>query len=228
MSERIRRITERNRLGRHIEHDERSKGFAIARLATAPKSVSFERHCAPYDQGELGSCTGNAMAGVLMSDPFWKDGRLLTESDAVRLYSEATHLDNIQGSYPPQDTGSSGLGVAKAAKKEGWIKGYEHAFGLDDLIHGLSQRPGLLGIYWYTSFDTPLPSGECRLTPNASVRGGHEVQMFRLDARQKRVWCYQSWGDSWGGLHNGTFWFSFKTLERLLDQHGDATFPVVG
>jgi len=160
MSERIRRITERNRLGRHIEHDERSKGFAVARLATAPKSVSFERHCAPYDQGELGSCTGNAMAGVLMSDPFWKDGRLLTESDAVRLYSEATHLDNIQGSYPPQDTGSSGLGVAKAAKKEGWIKGYEHAFGLDDLIHGLSQRPGLLGIYWYTSFDSPLASGE--------------------------------------------------------------------
>jgi hypothetical protein len=228
MAERIRGITERNRLGRHIEHDERSKNFAVARLTTAPKSATFKRNCPAFDQGELGSCTGNAMAGVLMTDPFWKTGRLLTESDAVRLYSEATHLDKFRGSYPPDDTGSSGLAVAKAAKKEGWIKGYEHAFGLDQLTHGLSQRPGLLGIYWYTTFDSPLSTGECPLTPGATVRGGHEIEMFRLDVEQKRVWCYQSWGPTWGGLHDGTFWFSFDTLTRLLTEHGDATFPTVG
>jgi hypothetical protein len=226
MTARIRGITERNRLGRHIEHDERSKNFAVARVAGAPKSAQYTRHCPPFDQGDLGSCTGNAMAGVLMTEPFWTAGRLLTESDAVRLYSEATHLDKFRGSYPPDDTGSSGLAVAKAAQKEGWITGYEHAFGLDHLTHGLSQRPGLLGIYWYTSFDTPLPSGECPLTPTATVRGGHEVEMFRLDVEQQRVWCYQSWGPMWGGLGNGTFWFSFETLTRLLAEHGDATFPV--
>ncbi len=126
-----------------------------------------------------------------MTDPFWKQGRDLAESDAVRLYSEATHLDKIRGSYPPQDTGSSGLAVAKAAKKEGWFTGYEHAFGLLDLLHGLSQRPGIMGLNWYTSFDSPLPSGECALAAAATVRGGHEVQMFRLDVEQQRVWCYQ-------------------------------------
>ncbi len=117
MAERIRGITERNRLGRHIEHDERSKNFAVARLTTAPKSATFKRNCPAFDQGNLGSCTGNAMAGVLMTDPFWKAGRLLTESDAVRLYSEATHLDKIRGSYPPEDTGSSGLNFLSQAKK---------------------------------------------------------------------------------------------------------------
>ena len=86
----------------------------------------------------------------------------------------------------------------------------------------------MLGIYWYTSFDSPLSSGECPLTPDATVRGGHEIEMFRLDVEQKRVWCYQSWGNTWGGLHDGTFWFSFDTLTRLLAEHGDATFPVVG
>jgi hypothetical protein len=227
MSERSRRITERNRLGRHIEHDERSKGFRVAKVAGALTSAQYTRHCAPFDQGDLGSCTGNAMAGVLMTDPFWTTGRLLTESDAVRLYGEATHLDSIHGAYPPEDTGSSGLAVAKAAKKEGWIPSYDHAFGLDDLLHGLAQRPGLLGIYWYTSFDTPHSTGECPLSPTATVRGGHEVQMFRLDVEQKRVWCYQSWGPTWGGLGNGTFWFSFDTLTQLLAQHGDATFPAV-
>ena len=58
-----------------------------------------------------------------------------------------TARELIQGA---EDTESSGLAVAKAAKREGWIKVYEHAFGLDDLIHGLSERAGLLGIYWYT------------------------------------------------------------------------------
>lgn len=227
MSQRIRVITERYALGRHIEHDERSKNFAVKRLTVGPKSVSYERHCPAFDQGTLGSCTGNAMAGVLMTDPFWKKGRLLGESDAVRLYSEATRLDSIQGSYPPDDTGSSGLGVAKAAKKEGWITGYEHSFSLDQLLDGLSTRPGILGINWYTSFDSPTHNGECPLTPTASVRGGHEIEMFKLDVKKKQVWCYQSWGPTWGGLKNGTFWFSFATLTHLLAEHGDATFPIV-
>jgi hypothetical protein len=227
MSERIRGITERYTLGRHIDHDERSKNFPVAKAKAGIKSARYKRHCPPYDQGDLGSCTGNAMAGVLMTEPFWSTGRLLTESDAVRLYAEATHLDRFRGSYPPDDTGSSGLAVAKAAKKEGWIPGYEHAFGLDHLLHGLSQRPGLLGIYWYTSFDSPLSTGECPLTPGASVRGGHEIEMFRLDVEKKRVWCYQSWGPTWGGLGDGTFWFSYQTLTRLLSEHGDATFPNV-
>jgi hypothetical protein len=227
MSERIRGITGRYALGRHIDHDERSKNFPVAKAKAGIKSARYKRHCPPYDQGDLGSCTGNAMAGVLMTEPFWSTGRLLTESDAVRLYAEATHLDRFRGSYPPDDTGSSGLAVAKAAKKEGWIPGYEHAFGLDHLLHGLSQRPGLLGIYWYTSFDSPLSTGECPLTPGASVRGGHEIEMFRLDVEKKRVWCYQSWGPTWGGLGDGTFWFSYQTLTRLLSEHGDATFPNV-
>jgi hypothetical protein len=141
------------------------------------------------------------------------------------LYSEATHLDGVRGVWPPDDTGSSGLGVAKAARRDGFIAGYEHAFGLDDLLHGLSQRPGLLGISWYSSFDTPRATGECPLDGDATIRGGHEVEMFRLDMEARRVWCYQSWGPSWGGRRDGTFWLSFDTLERLLAEEGDAVFP---
>jgi hypothetical protein len=212
------------RLGRHVEHDERSKAFAVERAPTL-KSARYERHCAPYDQGALGSCTGNAMAGLLMTSPFWTPGRSLTEADAVRLYSEATELDSIKGIYPPDDTGSSGLAVAKAARKEGFIKAYYHAFGLDHVLGALSLRPGILGINWYSSFDVPTSSGECALTADAWVRGGHEVEMFAIDVEQKRVWCYQSWGLTWGGLQNGTFWFAFGTLGRLLSEQGDATFP---
>jgi hypothetical protein len=46
----------------------------------------------------------------------------LTESDAVALYKSATKWTNIRH-VPPSDTGSSGLGVAKAAVKAKYIVG---------------------------------------------------------------------------------------------------------
>ena len=211
------------RLGRHVEHDPRSRAFSAGTAAI--KSVRHKRHGKAFDQGELGACTGNAMAGVLMTEPLWTRGRNLTEADAVALYKAATTLDNIAGSYPPKDTGSSGLGVMKAAVKAKYIAGYSHTFGLEHLLGSLVRSPGILGINWYSSFDNPRPDGQCPFTSSAKVRGGHEVQLFGIDADKKRVWCYNSWGPTWGGRKNGTFYFSWSTLERLLGEQGDATFP---
>ncbi len=211
------------RLGRHVEHDPQSRAFSAGTAAVT--TVTFKRHVSAFDQGDLGSCTGNAMAGVLMTDPLWVSSRVLTEADAVALYKVATKLDNIPGKYPPDDTGSSGLAVMKAAVQAKYITGYAHTFSLDQLLGSLVLRPGILGINWYTSFDSPSPTGECPLTASATVRGGHEVQMFGIDAKKERVWCYNSWGATWGGRKNGTFYFSFKTLKRLLSEQGDATFP---
>ncbi|HTO82757.1 MAG TPA: hypothetical protein VMQ73_11005 [Methylomirabilota bacterium] len=213
------------RLGRHVEHDPRSRAYQAG--TGAIKTVTYKRHGKPFDQGDLGSCTGNAMAGVLMTDPFWVTGRNLGETDAVALYKAATRLDNIKGQYPPEDTGSSGIGVMKAAVKAKYITGYAHTFSLAQLLGSLSLRPGILGINWYDSFDDPRPDGECRLTAGARIRGGHEVQLFGLDASKKRVWCYNSWGPTWGGRRNGTFYLAWKTLDRLLHEQGDATFPRV-
>jgi len=210
------------RLGRQVEHDPASRDFSAGTAAI--KSVRHKRHGTVFDQGELGSCTGNAMAGSLMTEPFWVKGRALTEVDAVKLYKAATKLDSIPGSYPPKDTGSSGLAVMKAAVNAGYLTGYAHSFSLDQLLGSLVLRPGILGINWYTSFDSPKPDGECPLTPSATVRGGHEVELFGLDAEKERVWCYNSWGTTWGGRRNGTFYFSWKTLQHLLDEQGDATF----
>jgi hypothetical protein len=209
------------RLGRHIEHDPLSRNFPAAVAPIA--DVKHVRHGAPFDQGELGSCTGNAMAGALMTAPYYEATRILNEASAVLLYEQATHLDTVPGSYPPDDTGSSGLAVAKAAKREGFITSYAHAFGLQHALGALTIAPVIAGISWYTSFDTPLPTGECPLTPDATVRGGHEVELFGLDVENSQIWAYQSWGPSWGGLGNGTFWFSYATFEQLLADKGDVT-----
>jgi hypothetical protein len=211
------------RLGRHVEHDPRSRAFSAGTAAI--KSVRFKRHGNAFDQGDLGSCTGNAMAGVLMTEPLWIKGRNLAETDAVALYKAATKLDSLPGKYPPDDTGSSGLAVMKAAVKAKYITGYAHTFSLGQLLGSLVLSPGILGINWYDSFDAPSPDGQCRLTASAKVRGGHEVELFGIDAAKKRVWCYNSWGPTWGGRKNGSFYFSWATLQRLLGEQGDATFP---
>jgi hypothetical protein len=210
------------RLGRHVEHDPRSRAFSAGTAVI--KTVTHKRHGKPFNQGNLGSCTGNAMAGLLMTEPFWVRGRAVTENDAVALYKTATKLDSISGSYPPDDTGSTGLAVMKAAVKAKYITGYAHTFSLDQLLGSLVLGPGILGINWYDSFDGPKPDGECPLTSGAKVRGGHEVELFGIDAAKKRVWCYNSWGPTWGGRKNGSFYFSWKTLTRLLGEQGDATF----
>jgi hypothetical protein len=226
MTERLHRLPERHRrLGRHVEHDERSKDYP-AKRAAAVKSVRWKRHCPAFDQGNLGSCTGNAMAGALMTGPLWDGVSRLTEQDALHLYTQASYLDRIPGSYPPHDTGSSALAVAKAAKLERYITSYTHAFGLQHLLEALTLGPGILGVDWYPSFDRPHRTGECAIEKGDEPSGGHEVQMFALDARAKRVWCYNSWGPTWGPKRDGTFWFSFDTLGRLLKRHGDALFPV--
>jgi len=226
MSERREWIPEvYRRLGRYIHHDERSRRY-VAEQAAAIQTVMHARHCAAYDQGNVGMCTGTAETGMLMTDPFWVPGRAMTEADALRLYSEATRIDRYWGTYPPDDTGSSGLAVMKAAKREGLVQSYSHTFSLTQLLGALTLRPGILGVTWYESFDTPLPTGECHLPAGAEARGGHEVELFGLDVEHERVWCYNSWGP-WGAFKDGRFWFSFPVLARLLSEHGDATFAAV-
>jgi hypothetical protein len=208
------------RLGRHVHHDPKSRGFDSPFSAKPLISASWERHCPPYDQGDLGSCTGNAMAGALMTGPLWRPGRMLTEDDALQIYEAATHLDRIPGAYPPDDTGSTGLAVAHAAKLAGLINIYHHAFSVHAALASLGRGPVILGIDWYEGFDTPVGTS-AELQISGSVRGGHEVCLVAIDVDTKMVRGCNSWGADWGD--GGFFSMSFDTLTRLLASDGDCT-----
>jgi hypothetical protein len=218
-------------LGRRIQHDERSRAYpaAMARVKT-----TIHRHDGPVlDQGQLGSCTGNAAAQALNFEVMRRpaDRRLLTEDDAVSYYSWATHHDAAPGFYPPNDTGSSGLAVARALKHGGLISSYRHAFGITHLVGAIPVAPVLIGIPWHEGMFEPDRDGYVSVV--GPVVGGHELVVYGVDVQRACVHVLNSWGESWGvkddaaGIAGGTCRMSYSTLSTLLADQGDATVLVL-
>lgn len=148
------------------------------------------------------------------------------ETTAIAMYSQATHLDPSQGIYPPQDPGTNAVDVCNAAIKDGYIKAFHTAVGLNDTLTTLMQFPIMIGANWYDSFDNPDSKGLISISPDASVRGGHEWELSGIvDPVTKICKAWNSWGEDWGDA--GAMYLSFETLERLLAEQGDATIPVV-
>lgn len=218
-----RKLTLKNvKFGRLVEHDPRSRDFA----ATGPvqkRSVLWGHHAPVLDQGNLGSCTGNATAQLINTDPFAKSrpNGYLTEHDAVTLYSLATRLDNVSGKYPPQDTGSSGLAVAKAGVNLGYFTAYKHTFGFDHFAAVLQNQPVIVGTNWYDGMMTPDAKGF--LSPTGGVAGGHEYLALGVNYEQQFITFLNSWGDGWG--QQGRFFLTFASFQKLLAEQGDVTVP---
>lgn len=224
-------------LGRHVEHDPRSLAYAHGVLPkTAIKSVDWTRRAPIFNQGQLGSCTGNAAAGLLCTDSATRTGLTtvaltgdptlwpVDEELAVEVYKLATTLDNITGSYPPDDTGSSGIGAAKALKKLGLATGYTHAFSLDALKSALQTGPVMVGTVWLDSMFEPTAAGNITVARDGGVAGGHEYVISAYDAGARQFRIDNSWGDGWGV--RGSAWITEADMQWLLSQQGDVTVPV--
>lgn len=207
-------------LGRRVNHDPRSLRYTVAATGSVA-SVEWNRKVAIFDQGELGSCTGNAAAGVLGTDPFFGtvQNLVINEKLAVALYSAATKLDDADGSYPPDDTGSDGNSVAKAARNANYISGWQHITSLDAAQTAIQSGPIITGVNWYEGFDSPDDDGV--VTISGEVRGGHEFELVGYNADKKLWKAANSWGDSWGD--KGYFYFSDVDFAQLLSEDGDAT-----
>lgn len=223
-------VVDGRRLGRHVEHDPRSRDFAFKVDAPAKVeliAVEHKRYGSIFDQGNLGSCTGNAAAGAKNTEPLYHSGsaHTLTESGAKDLYSLASRLDGLSDGYwPPTDTGSSGLAVAKAAKQQGIIGSYSHAFDMDAALAALQAGPVITGVDWYEGFDEPDP-GTGLVVIAGQVRGGHELVARGYEPAASPddalILLDNSWGTGWG--LSGHFKWTVATWRKLLDAQGDVT-----
>lgn len=210
------------RLGRKLEHDEHSRGFQAA-ASPVLRSVSHAHYGVILDQGNTSSCTGNAAAHSLGTRPLYRS-RQYTETDALRLYSRATHLDQWDGNEYPEtaDDGSSGLAVAKAMKESGEISSYTHSFSLAQTLGALVLGPVLIGINFYDDMFTLNKGGF--MIPGGQIAGGHEMCLVSINVAGSYVGGINSWGPHWGKA--GRFKMAFTDLGRLLSEDGDATVAV--
>jgi len=212
------------RLGRHIHLEANRMAVPHAGPAQAVTSKTWARDIPILNQGNVGSCTGNAMDGALGTTPVFQtlpsNHPALDENEALNLYSAAEVIDG-DGPYPPNDNGSTGPSVAQAAQNAGLIKGYNHYKDLNSTLQSLMNGPVIIGMNWYSSFDTPAADGTVAITADAYVRGGHEVLARVVDVTNQMIGFDNSWGTSWGV--NGSFKMSYATLTQLLSEGGDCT-----
>lgn len=213
-------------LGRHVHHDPESKRYAHLASGRQLVAVNHPRRVGILDQGEVGSCTGNACTGALGTTPDFEglpaNHPGLNEAEALKLYSAAEVIDG-NGPYPPNDEGSSGLSVAKGAKNFGLISGYRHALSLADALDALQDGPVLWGTDWKTGMDN-VDATTGLIKYSGTTRGGHELVLRSFDPATGLVGGDNSWGEGWG--LNGSFFITATDLGKSLADQGDITILV--
>ncbi|CAJ61303.1 MULTISPECIES: C1 family peptidase [Frankia] len=229
-------------LGRHFHLDPRSLAYSHQVLPeSALHSVEWTRRVPIFDQGQLGSCVGNAVAGIVGTDAAGYTGRTtvtltadkygilragsrqVDEKLAVDFYHLATWLDDVNGHCPPTDTGSTGLGGAKALQAAGLMRRYTHAFDTQALRSALQSGPVAAGTLWLNSMFEPDRNGLIPVDRSSGLAGGHEYDIIAWDAPHDRYRLANSWGASWG--QGGYAYLAGTDMAWLLAQQGDIVVP---
>jgi len=206
---------------------------------TIPPAIDLRECCSPVeDQGKLGSCTANALAGALeflekkdgipyqdLSRLFiYYNERLLEHS--VRVDSGAMLRDGIktlakQGVCPEKKWPYV---ISKFDRRppvacyhealEYQITSYERILTLDEMLACLADGfPFVFGFSVYESFETSevTRTGKVQMPqPEERVLGGHAVMAVGYDETEKRFIVRNSWGTGWG--MNGYFTMPFAYL----------------
>jgi len=211
--------------------DQRDHLYAapIAALQALPPKVDLRPGCpSVYDQGQLGSCTANAIAGAIQFDrtkqkvkPDFTPSRLFiyynerviertVDSDSGAQLRDGIKVVAKGGSCPetewPYDIGKftnkPGPKCFKDALKYKAIQ-YQR------LTQNVNQMKGCLAsgypfVYGFTVYDS-FESKEIAKTgivpmptPAEGVLGGHAVMAVGYDDSQQRFIVRNSWGPTWG------------------------------
>jgi hypothetical protein len=220
------------RCGRHVEHDEESRRFAL----TAPidKSTWVNRRVRIFDPSvnpnqSVGNCTMCAKAMQLNAGGNRLAGDTLDMAWAMLGYGWETANDEYPGQYPPDDTGSSGLAACKTAQHFGKGGEYRWIFGgADEVVANvMTGKVVNVGTTWYNDMFTGYKSyyGLPVIKPGGTVAGGHEWAIRGYSVASDRV-LGRCW---WGALDptrtldvHKDFWIARGDLESLLQDSGDA------
>ena len=219
--------------------DARDKLY-MARLRDLPPVEYDLRQSMPavYDQGQLGSCTGNAVAAAMeyerdrqgLSDfvpsrlfIYYNERALegTVSSDSGAVIRDGIKVVNREGVCPetlwPYDIGVFTVKPPKrcyvAAKKDTAVQ-YEAIQTLGDLKDAIaSNLPVVFGFTVYQSFESQsvAQTGVMPMPkPGEATVGGHAVVAVGYSDPKSHVVVRNSWGPSWGD--HGYFYMPYEYL----------------
>jgi C1A family cysteine protease len=220
----------------------------VERMAVLPASVDLRPQCPKevYDQGQLGSCTANAIAGALEFEQIKQGLRTFTPSRLFIYYNEravehtigtdsgAQIRDGIKtvgsiGACPEKDWPYD---IAKFTEKPptpaytdaplGKALQYQRVPQVLNQLKGClaSGYPFVFGFTVYESFESDhvAKTGVAPMpATNEKVLGGHAVLATGYDDGSQRFLVRNSWGPGWGMVGYFTLPYAYLTDANLAD-----------
>ena len=215
-------------------------------LRALPPKVDLRTKCPPlYDQGQLGSCTANAIAGAIEFDQMKEQlPQVFVPSRLFIYYNERV----IEGTVD-SDSGAMLRDGIKTVAKQGacpepmwpyaiakfktkpstacYTEAAKHtAVSYQRLVQSLTQMQGCLasgypfvfGFTVYESFETDAVArtGHAPMPESGEpVLGGHAVCAVGYDTTRRWFLCRNSWGTRWGMRGYFTIPFAYLTDNDL-------------
>ena len=230
--------------------DQRDRFFAPPPPPVAlPAKVDLHTSCPPvYDQGQLGSCTANAIAGAIDFERQRQKMEFMNPSRLFIYYNERV----IEGTAN-SDSGAMIRDGIKTIAAQGacpealWpyfinkfaVKPTSHCYAeaaqhktiqysrVAQDLHSMksclaSGFPFAVGFTVYSSFegDTVAKTGKVPMPgPKEAVLGGHAVLAVGYSDSSQRFLLRNSWGSSWGINGYFTMPYEYLTDPNLADDY---------
>jgi C1A family cysteine protease len=203
--------------------------------------VDLRPYCSSIeDQGRLGSCTGNAIAGAIellmkRNNKFADISRLFIYyyerllENTVNYDSGAYIRDGIKACYTygaatenlwPYDISKfrnrPSIDAVNDAKKRK-VKLYERVSDFNGVINAIDNGyPVTIGFDVYSSFDSPAVA-RTGIMPYPNIKkekllGGHAVLIVGYNKNNDTFIVRNSWGKYWGD--NGYFYMPFQVIKN--------------
>jgi len=209
--------------------------------ATQSNIVDLRQYCSSIeDQGKLGSCTGNAIAGAIEL-LHKRQSRTLDISRLFIYYYERKFIgtvnydsgayirDGIKACYtygaPTENLWPYNISkfkmqphktaIVDALKRK--VTSYQRALDFNQVIDSItSGYPVTIGFNVYSSFDSPAVA-KTGIMPYPNVNkerllGGHAVLLVGYNKDNNIFIARNSWGTRWGD--KGYFYMPFKVIQN--------------